>query len=266
MGQKVNPVGLRIGIIESWRSNWFSTGKDYTQGVVEDALIRDYIRKKLRKGAVSKIEITRLKKAAEEVMVTIYTARPGVVIGRKGAEVDLLKNQLVKLTNGRKVKVDIKEVRIPEIDASLVAQSVADQIEARVSHRRAMKRAITSALRMGAKGIKISCAGRLGGAEIARREWYREGRVPLHTLRAQIDYGFAEALTKYGRIGVKVWVYKGDFFKKELPETKGEPEEFSNKEQVAETAEEKEASFSEGNEAVSTTEPGVSESAPAQKD
>ncbi len=224
MGQKVNPIGFRIGIIENWRSNWFSSGKDYTQGVIEDALIRDYIRKKLRKGTVSRIEISRLKKAAEEVMVTIYTARPGVVIGRKGAEVDQLKSQLEKLTNQRKVKVDIKEVRIPELDAELVAQSVADQIEARVSHRRAMKRAITSALRMGAKGIKISCAGRLGGAEIARREWYREGRVPLHTLRAQIDYGFAEALTKYGRIGVKVWIYKGDVFKKGQLETEGETE------------------------------------------
>ncbi len=213
MGQKVNPIGFRIGVIEGWRSNWFSAGRDYTQGVIEDALIRDFIRKKLRNGAISRIEIVRLKKAAEEVMVKIYTARPGVVIGRKGSEVDILKSQLEKLTNGRKVKVDVQEVRIPELHANLVAQSVADQIEARVSHRRAMKRAISSALRMGARGIKISCAGRLGGAEIARREWYREGRVPLHTLRAKIDYGFAEASTKYGRIGVKVWIYKEDVFK-----------------------------------------------------
>ncbi len=263
MGQKVNPVGFRIGIIESWRSNWFSTGKDYTEGVVEDTLIRDFIRKKLRKGAVSKIEITRLKKAAEEVMVTIHTARPGVVIGRKGAEVDLLKNELEKLTNGRKVKVDIKEVRIPELDANLVAQSVADQIEARVSHRRAMKRAMTSALRMGAKGIRISCAGRLGGAEIARREWYREGRVPLHTLRAQIDYGFAEALTKYGRIGVKVWIYKGDFFKKELPEVKAESEGSSTKE---EAGKEPEGLSPVSTEEVSSTDLGVSENATTQED
>jgi small subunit ribosomal protein S3 len=263
VGQKVNPVGFRIGIIESWRSNWFSTGKDYTEGVVEDTLIRDFIRKKLRKGAVSKIEITRLKKAAEEVMVTIHTARPGVVIGRKGAEVDLLKNELEKLTNGRKVKVDIKEVRIPELDANLVAQSVADQIEARVSHRRAMKRAMTSALRMGAKGIRISCAGRLGGAEIARREWYREGRVPLHTLRAQIDYGFAEALTKYGRIGVKVWIYKGDFFKKELPEVKAESEGSSAKEEVGK---ESEGSSPVGTEKVNSTDLGVSENATTQED
>ncbi len=237
MGQKVNPVGFRIGIIESWRSNWFSSGKDYTQGVIEDSLIRDYIRKKLRKGAVSRIEISRLKKAAEEVMVTIYTARPGVVIGRRGSEVDLLKSQLERLTHQRKVKVDIKEVRIPELDADLVAQSVADQIEARVSHRRAMKRAITSALRMGAKGIKISCSGRLGGAEIARREWYREGRVPLHTLRAQIDYGFAEALTKYGRIGVKVWIYKGDVFKKEQPKIEEEAGKLLGAEESAESVE-----------------------------
>lgn len=265
MGQKVNPVGFRIGIIEGWRSNWFGSGKDYTQGVIEDSLIRDYIRKKLRKGAVSRIEITRLKKAAEEVMVTIYTARPGVVIGRKGAEVDLLKNQLEKLTHQRKVKVDIKEVRIPELDAELVAQSVADQIEARVSHRRAMKRAITSALRMGAKGIKISCAGRLGGAEIARREWYREGRVPLHTLRAQIDYGFAEALTKYGRIGVKVWIYKGDVFKEEQSKLGEKTKEPITAEQIEGSREELTADISDVVE-VKQADQEVSESAATQED
>lgn len=205
MGQKVNPFGLRLGIINTWKSRWFAT-KDYPQFIKEDLKIREYIQEKLARASISRIEIER---ATNRLQVDIYTARPGIVIGRKGAEVDNLRSDLEKIS-GRQVQINIQEVKQPERDANLVAQNIAEQLEGRVSFRRAMKKAVAAALRAGAKGVKISCAGRLGGAEMARSEWYREGRVPLHTLRADIDYGFAEALTTVGKIGVKVWIYKGD--------------------------------------------------------
>jgi small subunit ribosomal protein S3 len=205
VGRKVHPIGFRIGIKENWRSRWYAE-KDYQKFVVEDMEIRRHIMRKLHHGAISRIEIER---KGEDVKVDIYTARPGVVIGRKGAEVDALRKELEKKT-GNKLQINIQEVKIPQIDASLIAQSIAEQIEARVSHRRAMKKAIAAAMRFGAKGIKIACSGRLRGSEYARREWYREGRVPLHTLRTKIDYGFAEANTKYGQIGVKVWLHLGE--------------------------------------------------------
>jgi small subunit ribosomal protein S3 len=218
MGQKVHPFGFRLGITENWRSRWFAE-KEYRDFVVEDMKIREHIMKKMKHGAISRIEIER---KSNEVRLDIYTARPGVVIGRKGVEVENLRKDLEKMIK-KPLQINIREVRIPELDANLIAQNVAEQIEARVSHRRAMKRAIAAARRFGVEGIKIACAGRLGGAELARREWYREGRVPLHTLRARIDYGFAEAYTKYGRIGVKVWLCLGDI----LPSQKEEKEESS---------------------------------------
>ncbi len=209
MGQKVNPIGLRLGIVEDWRSRWYAE-EDYARLVQEDAEIRDYIKSQLPRAGISKIEIERKGKGSSgKCRVTIYTSRPGVVIGRKGQEVDRIKKELMKVAQGE-LSIEVKEVRIPELDANLVAQSIAEQLEARVSHRRAMKRAISSAMRAGARGIRVQVSGRLGGAEMSRREWYREGRVPLHTLRAKIDYGFAEAHTKFGRIGVKVWIYMGD--------------------------------------------------------
>ncbi len=204
MGQKVNPIGLRIGIIENWRSRWYA-GKDYSQLLEEDINIRRFITEKLANAYLSKIEIER---TGETVTVDIYTARPGIVIGRKGKDVDSLKSELEKITD-KQIQINIQEVTRPELDATLVATNIAEQLSARVSFRRAMKRAVSNSLRAGAKGIKVSCAGRLGGAEMARTEWYREGRVPLHTLRARIDYGFVEAHTTMGRIGVKVWIYKG---------------------------------------------------------
>lgn len=205
MGQKVNPFGFRLGIINTWKSRWFAT-KEYPQFIKEDLKIREHIQEKLARASVSKIEIER---ATNRLQVDIYTARPGIVIGRKGTEVDSLRSDLEKIS-GRQVQINIQEIKRPELDANLVAQNVAEQLEGRVSFRRAMKKAVTAALRAGAKGVKISCAGRLGGSEMARSEWYREGRVPLHTVRADIDYGFAEALTTVGKIGVKVWIYKGD--------------------------------------------------------
>lgn len=205
MGQKVNPFGFRLGIINTWKSRWFAT-KEYPQFIKEDLKIREHIQEKLARASVSKIEIER---ATNRLQVDIHTARPGIVIGRKGTEVDSLRSDLEKIS-GRQVQINIQEIKRPELDANLVAQNVAEQLEGRVSFRRAMKKAVTAALRAGAKGVKISCAGRLGGSEMARSEWYREGRVPLHTVRADIDYGFAEALTTVGKIGVKVWVYKGD--------------------------------------------------------
>lgn len=205
MGRKVHPISFRLGIRENWRSRWY-TEKDYQKFVVVDMEIRRYIMEKLYHAAISRIEIER---KGEEVKVDIYTARPGVVIGRKGVEVDALRKELERKTDS-KLQINIQEVKIPQVDASLIAQSIAEQIEARVSHRRAMKKAIAAAMRFGAKGIKIACSGRLRGSEYARREWYREGRVPLHTLRTKIDYGFAEANTKYGQIGVKVWLHLGE--------------------------------------------------------
>ncbi|MDP1808114.1 MAG: 30S ribosomal protein S3 [Actinomycetota bacterium] len=207
MGQKVHPLGFRLGVIEDWRSRWFAT-KDYSKYLAEDIQIRRWIAKRLVRAAISKVEIER---SGDRIKIDLYTARPGVVIGKRGAEVDLLRAQLEKLTE-RHVQVNIQEVSRPELDATLVAQSVAEQLSARVAFRRAMKKAVTAAMKSGAAGIKIKCAGRLGGSEMARSEWYREGRVPLHTLRAKVDYGFVEATTTFGRIGVKVWVYRGEVF------------------------------------------------------
>ncbi|RLB04811.1 MAG: 30S ribosomal protein S3 [Deltaproteobacteria bacterium] len=208
MGQKVHPIGFRLGIIKSWNSKWFAE-KDYAALLHEDLTIRNYIKTKLYHAGVSKVEIERVANKASKAKVNIYTARPGIIIGKKGAEVENLKNELQALTK-KEIIINIKEIRKAELDAQLVAENVAFQLERRVAFRRAMKRSVTSALKLGADGIKIACAGRLGGAEMARREWYREGRVPLHTIRADIDYGFAEAKTTYGVIGVKVWIFKGE--------------------------------------------------------
>jgi small subunit ribosomal protein S3 len=205
MGQKVYPVGPRLGITEEWRSRWFQ-GKGYDKTLFEDIKMRRFLTKRLRRAALSRIDIER---TGDKVVVTLYTARPGIVIGKKGAEVDVLRAELEKLT-GSHVAVNISEIKRPELDAALVAQSLADQLEARVGFRRAMKKAVTAAMKGGALGVRIQCSGRLGGAEMGRREWYREGRVPLHTLRAKIDYGTAAARTTFGACGVKVWVYRGD--------------------------------------------------------
>lgn len=210
MGQKVYPIGLRLGITEDWRSRWFQS-KGYDKALAEDLAIRKYLTKRLERAAVSRIDIER---KGDKVIVKLWTARPGVVIGKKGAEVDVLRKQLEELI-GRPVAVEIVEIKRPELDATLVAQSIAEQLVARVSFRRAMKKAVTNAMKSGAKGVRIQCSGRLGGAEMGRREWYREGRVPLHTLRAKIDYGQADAVTTFGVIGVKVWIYRGDFIRDE---------------------------------------------------
>jgi small subunit ribosomal protein S3 len=210
LGQKVNPIGIRLGIVKTWESRWFG-GKKYSNYIHEDHELRRYIKKKLYHAGVSRIEIER---SARRIRIRIFTARPGIVIGKKGAEISLLKKELERLT-AHEVMIDIQEVRKPEIDAQLVAENVALQIQRRVAFRRAMKRAVSSAMRFGALGIKIICSGRLGGAEMARTEWYREGRVPLHTLRADIDYGFVHARTTYGVIGVKVFIFKGEILKKE---------------------------------------------------
>ena len=212
MGQKVNPIGLRLGIIKSWESRWFG-GKNYADYIFEDYKLRKFIKQKLYHAGVSRIEIER---SAKRIRLRIYTARPGIVIGKKGAEIAQLKKEVEQLTV-HEVLIDIQEVRKPEIDAQLVAENVANQLERRVAFRRAMKRAVQSSLRFGALGIKVICAGRLGGAEIARTEWYREGRVPLHTLRADIDYGTAEARTTYGVVGVKVMIFKGEVLRKDPP-------------------------------------------------
>ncbi|MHB8707698.1 MAG: 30S ribosomal protein S3 [Desulfuromonadales bacterium] len=205
MGQKVHPVGFRLGIIRTWESKWYAE-KDYATLLHEDLKLRDYLKKRLHHAGISKIEIER---AASKAKVNIFAARPGIIIGKKGSEVEALKKDLAKLTD-KEVFINIQEVRKPEIDAQLVAENVALQLERRVAFRRAMKKAVSQALKFGAEGVKIECSGRLGGAEMSRREWYREGRVPLHTLRADIDYGFAEAKTTYGIIGVKVLVFKGE--------------------------------------------------------
>ena len=205
MGQKVHPLGFRLGYVKTWSSRWFAE-KDYAHLLHEDLRIRTMVKEKLYHAGVAKIEIER---SGNQIKIYISTARPGIIIGRKGAEVDKLKAELDALTK-RQVQINIKEVRKPELDSQLVGESIAMQLEKRVSYRRAMKKAVAAALRLGSQGIKVHCAGRLGGAEIARKEWYREGRVPLHTLRADIDYGFAEAKTTYGQIGVKVWIYKGE--------------------------------------------------------
>jgi small subunit ribosomal protein S3 len=212
LGQKVNPIGFRLGIHRNWDSRWFA-GKEYSDFVLEDYDIRKFLKRRLFQAGVSRIEIER---AANKIRIKIHTARPGLVIGKKGVEIENLKRELEKKIN-RETMIDIQEVRKPEVDAQLVAENVALQLVRRISFRRAMKKAVSSALRFGALGIKIACSGRLGGAEMARREWYRKGRVPLHTIRADIDYGFAEAFTTYGVVGVKVILFKGEI----LPDKKG---------------------------------------------
>ncbi len=218
MGQKVHPYGFRLGYNKTWISNWYAK-KGYSEQLIEDIALRKHIFKTLAHAGISKVEIER---SANRVRINIHTARPGIIIGKKGLEVDRLKEELQKVMSGKQVNLNIKEVRRAELEAALIAQNIALQLEKRVSFRRAMKKSVISALRFGAKGIKIRVSGRLGGAEIARSEWYREGRVPLHTLRADIDYGTAVSNTTFGIIGVKVWIYKGDILSvKEAEKTKG---------------------------------------------
>ena len=205
MGQKVHPIGFRLGVIKTWDSKWYAEA-DYAKYLHEDIAIRKYLKKRLYTSGVSKIEIER---AANKTKINIHTARPGLIIGKKGSEVETIKKELSSLTS-KEIFINIHEVRKPELDAQLVAENVALQLERRIAFRRAMKKSVTSALKFGAKGIRITCSGRLGGAEMSRTEWYREGRVPLHTLRADIDYGFAEAKTTYGLIGIKVLIFKGE--------------------------------------------------------
>jgi len=211
VGQKVNPHGFRVGVIKDWDSKWFAD-KDYEKYLLEDIKIREYIKAKLMLSGISRITIER---AAQKTRISIYTAKPGMVIGRQGSNIDVLKNELKQFTDSN-VDINIVEIKTPDMDATLVAENIASQLERRIAFRRAMKQSVTRTMRLGAKGIKITCGGRLGGAEIARSESYREGSIPLHTLRADIDYGTAEAHTTYGRIGIKVWIYKGEV----LPETK----------------------------------------------
>jgi small subunit ribosomal protein S3 len=211
LGQKVHPIGFRLGIIRSWDSKWYAEG-EYATLLHEDIKLRNYLKKRLYHAGISKIELER---AANKAKINIFAARPGIIIGKKGSEVEALKKELAKLTD-KEVFINIQEVRKPEIDAQLVAENVALQLERRVAFRRAMKKSVTMALKFGAQGIKINCSGRLGGAEMSRTEWYREGRVPLHTLRADIDYGFAEAKTTYGIIGVRVLIFKGEVLQREL--------------------------------------------------
>lgn len=211
MGQKVNPHGLRVGVIKGWDSKWYA-GKDYEKFLLEDIKIREFIKEKLFLSGISKVEIER---ASNKARISIHTAKPGMVIGRQGSNIELLKTDLKKMTESA-IEINIVEVKTPDMDATLVAENIAAQLERRIAFRRAMKQCVGRTMRMGAKGIKITCGGRLGGAEIARSESYREGSIPLHTLRADIDYGTAEAHTTYGRIGIKVWIYKGEV----LPESK----------------------------------------------
>ena len=208
MGQKVHPTGIRLGYIKDWTSRWYANSQNYPVFLHQDLKVRDYIKKKLSQASVSRIQINR---PANNAHITVHTARPGVVIGKKGADIDKLRKEVSSMM-GVPVQLNVEEIRKPELDAQLVAESVAQQLEKRIMYRRAMKRAVTNTMRLGAEGMRINVAGRLNGAEIARSEWYREGRVPLHTLRADIDYGFAEALTTYGIIGVKVWIFKGEVF------------------------------------------------------
>ena len=206
MGQKIHPYGFRLGIIKDHRARWFGDSKKYAEYVIEDDKIRTYIKERVRHSGVSRVELER---TTDRVTVDVYTARPGIVIGRRGAEAELIRDALQKMT-GKQVKLNINEIKQPELDAQVTAHNVAEQLRGRVSFRRAMRRATQNAMKAGAKGIRVQCSGRLGGAEMSRTEWYREGRVPLHTLRANIDYGFDEARTTYGRIGVKVWIYTGE--------------------------------------------------------
>ena len=208
MGQKVHPTGIRLGIVKDWTSRWYANTKDYPVFLHQDLMVRDFIKKKLAHASVSRIQINR---PASNAHITVHTARPGIVIGKKGEDIDKLRQE-VSAMMGIPVQMNVEEIRKPELDAYLVAESIAQQLEKRIMYRRAMKRAVTNTMRLGAEGIKINVAGRLNGAEIARTEWYREGRVPLHTLRADIDYGTAEANTTYGIIGIKVWIFKGEVF------------------------------------------------------
>src|SRR3990172_1396175 len=213
MGQKVNPIGFRLGVIRNWSARWYANNNAYTKNLLSDLKVRQFLKSKLAHAAVSSIIVER---PAQTIGITIHTARPGIVIGKKGEDIEKLRQELMRLA-GVPVTLAVQEVRQPELDAQLVAENVAQQLEKRIMFRRAMKRTVTNAMRLRALGIKIMVAGRLNGAEIARTEWYREGRVPLHTLRADIDYGFAEAFTTYGQIGVKVWIFKGEIFDKEEP-------------------------------------------------
>ena len=207
MGQKIHPNGFRLGVIRDWDAKWFASRRHYAKNLVADQKIRGFLRKQLANAAVSKIELVR---AGENLNVTIHTGRPGIVIGKKGEDIERLRRQVLVMNNQVPVQIAVEEIRKPELDARLVAENVCQQLEKRIMFRRAMKRAVQNSMRLGAKGVKIMIAGRLNGAEIARTEWYREGRVPLHTLRADVDYGFAEAQTTYGVIGVKVWIFKGE--------------------------------------------------------
>ncbi len=222
MGQKVHPTGFRLGIATDWTSKWYADSGQFADFLDEDLKIRDFLKKKLAQAAVSRIQISR---PAKSVAVTIHTARPGIIIGKKGEDIEKLRIEVAQLVSVHinNVKINIEEIRKPELDAQLVAEGIASQLERRVMFRRAMRRSVTNAMRLGAEGIKINVSGRLNGAEIARNEWYREGRVPLHTLRADVDYGFAEALTTYGILGVKVWIYKGEVFDLEKKDSSGQP-------------------------------------------
>jgi len=208
MDQKVQPIGLRLGIVKDWNARWYAAKEDYAKNLTGDIRVRKLIRRRVPNAAISKIAIER---PAQNMNVTIYTARPGIVIGKKGEDIDRLRAELTRV-NGSPVHIAVEEIRKPELDATLVAENICQQLEKRIMFRRAMKRAVQNSMRLGAKGVKVMVAGRLNGAEIARTEWYREGRVPLHTLRADIDYGLAEAYTTYGVIGVKVWIFKGEIF------------------------------------------------------
>ncbi len=207
MGQKVHPIGMRLGIVTDYSSKWYAGNKDYANYLNQDIKAREFLKKRLSQASVSRIQIERTAGSAN---ITIHTARPGLVIGKKGEDIERLREEVTKMMNLPKVHINIEEIRKPELDAQLVAEGIAQQLERRIMFRRAMKRAVQNTMRLGAQGVKINVAGRLNGAEIARSEWYREGRVPLHTLRADIDYGFAEALTTYGILGVKVWIFKGE--------------------------------------------------------
>ncbi len=213
MGQKVHPTGIRLGITKDWTSKWYADSKNYGEYLNTDLKVRDYLQKKLAAASISRIQIER---PASNARITIHSGRPGLVIGKKGEDIERLRNTISKMM-GVPVHINIEEIRKPELDATLVAQSIAQQLEKRIMFRRAMKRAVTNSMRLGAQGVKINVGGRLNGAEIARSEWYREGRVPLHTLRADIDYGVAEANTTYGIIGVKVWIFKGEVFERNEP-------------------------------------------------
>ena len=224
MGQKTNPIGLRLGIIKSWESRWFSE-KNYSELLQEDINLRRFLMKRLSSAGISKIVIERPAKLAN---ITLHTSRPGVIIGKKGSDIEKLKKSVTKMVSGD-VNINIVEIKKPELDSQLVADNIAQQLEKRVAFRRAMKRAVQSAMRLGAEGIRVNCSGRLGGAEIARTEWYREGRVPLHTLRADVDYGVSRANTTYGICGIKVWIFKGEKFEKETSDSNN-PDKVSNDE------------------------------------